>query len=273
LGEALPDHSSLTRIRARYGLAVFRRFFEAIVEQCQQAGLVWGRELYIDATQVQAGAAMDSLTARFAVEAREARKAVEAHLAALFPDEAAQATHEVHEVHEAKDRREGETAVPSSQEASQSTPAPPTLSPILLPVDPPDGLQTELATANATRHDWIAQEGRQQREVHGYYQRTADFRISTTDSDATPMKLKGGGTHLGYQTHYVVDGGKRRIIVEVLVTPGKVTEDHPMRDLVWRARFRWQLRLRQVTGDARSGTGGEPAGARSDGAARLHPGH
>ncbi len=32
LNEALPDHSSLTRIRLRYGLAVFRRFFEAIVE-------------------------------------------------------------------------------------------------------------------------------------------------------------------------------------------------------------------------------------------------
>jgi transposase len=57
LDEALPDHSSLTRIRARYGLQVFRRFFEAIVEQCQQAGLVWGRALYFDATQVQADAA------------------------------------------------------------------------------------------------------------------------------------------------------------------------------------------------------------------------
>ena len=33
LGEPLPDHSSLTRIRERYGVEVFRRFFEAIVEQ------------------------------------------------------------------------------------------------------------------------------------------------------------------------------------------------------------------------------------------------
>ena len=33
LGEALPDHSSLTRIRERYGVDIFRRFFEAIVEQ------------------------------------------------------------------------------------------------------------------------------------------------------------------------------------------------------------------------------------------------
>ena len=49
LGEPLPDHSSLTRIRERYGVDVFRRFFEAIVEQCQQEGLVWGKELYVDA--------------------------------------------------------------------------------------------------------------------------------------------------------------------------------------------------------------------------------
>ncbi|HKF39075.1 MAG TPA: transposase, partial [Ktedonobacteraceae bacterium] len=39
LGEPLPDHSSLTRIRERYGVDIFRRFFEAIVEQCQAAGL------------------------------------------------------------------------------------------------------------------------------------------------------------------------------------------------------------------------------------------
>ncbi len=44
LGEPLPDHSSLTRIRERYGIDVFRRFFEQIVEQCQAAGLVWGKE-------------------------------------------------------------------------------------------------------------------------------------------------------------------------------------------------------------------------------------
>ena len=51
LGEELPDHSSLTRIRKHYGLATFRRFFEMIVEQCRGAGLVRGKELYFDATQ------------------------------------------------------------------------------------------------------------------------------------------------------------------------------------------------------------------------------
>src|SRR5919108_5560258 len=53
LDEELPDHSSLTRIRSRYGLAIFERFFERIVELCQQAGLVWGKELIVDATKVR----------------------------------------------------------------------------------------------------------------------------------------------------------------------------------------------------------------------------
>ena len=33
LDEPMPDHSSLTRIRERYGVEVFHRFFDAIVEQ------------------------------------------------------------------------------------------------------------------------------------------------------------------------------------------------------------------------------------------------
>src|SRR5690349_4702721 len=83
LDEPLPDHSSLTRIRERYGVDIFRRFFDAIVEQCQQEKLVWGRELYIDSTQVNANADLDSLTPRFAVEARAA---IQAHLDTLFED-------------------------------------------------------------------------------------------------------------------------------------------------------------------------------------------
>src|SRR5215217_5427450 len=47
LTESLPDHSGLTRIRECYGLAVFRRFFEAVVDQCDVAGLVWGQEVFV----------------------------------------------------------------------------------------------------------------------------------------------------------------------------------------------------------------------------------
>jgi transposase len=260
LDEPLPDHSSLTRIRARYGLEVFRRFFEAIVEQCQQAGLVWGKELYFDATQVLADAAMDSLTARFAVETREARQAtlaeqtrlaVEAHLAALFLDTDPQQLPEQERAGGvAEDVPTAHAAAAAANEAGSHRPA----EPLSLAGALPGALCEDLEAANAARHDWIAQAGRQQREVHGGYKRTADFRISVTDADATPMRLKGGGTHLGYQTHYVVDGGKKRIILGVLVAPGEVMENQPMLDLLWHVRFRCKLRPRQVTGDTTYGT-------------------
>ena len=53
----------------------------------------------------------------------------------------------------------------------------------------------------------------------------------------------------------VVDGGKRRIILAVLVTPGEVMDNHPMQDLLWHTCFRWHLRPRQVTADSLYGTG------------------
>ena len=68
------------------------------------------------------------------------------------------------------------------------------------------------------------------------------------------MPLGDGRTHLGYQDHYVVDGGRARIILAALVAPAEVQENQPALDLLWRARFRWKLRPRQVTGDTKYGT-------------------
>jgi hypothetical protein len=52
----------------------------------------------------------------------------------------------------------------------------------------------------------------------------------------------------------VVDGGKRRIILQVLVTPAEVMENQPALDLIFRTRFRWKLWPRQATGDTTYGT-------------------
>jgi hypothetical protein len=238
LDEALPDHSTLSKIRTRYGLEVFRRFFETIVKQCQQAKLVWGRELYFDSTQVNANADLDSLAPRFAVEAREA---LQEHLAALFESESAQPENS---------EDQPVNALPPERQLEETCVS----QPVLLPTRISEARREELAEENTARHDWIAEEGRQQRDVYGSYQRTADFRISTTDPDATPMRLKGGGIHLGYHTHYVVDGGKRRIILAVLVVPGEVMDNQPMLDLLWHVLFRWHSQPNQVTGDMTYGT-------------------
>ncbi len=77
LDEPLPDHSTLTRIRQRLGLPIFRRFFDEIVQLCQDAGLIWGEELIFDATKVRANAALDSVVPRF-------KEVVDDHLVELF---------------------------------------------------------------------------------------------------------------------------------------------------------------------------------------------
>jgi transposase len=224
LDEPLPDHSSLTRIRRRYGLDVFRRFFEQIVEQCGRAGLVWGEELYVDSTDVQANASLASLRPRFAVEA---------HLGRLF-------------VAADEDGDDGGEGLP--QEGGEAEPAP-------LPVALTDGALAELAARAAARHDWIGEAGRPDRaKTSGAYRRTADFRASGTDPDASPLRPTADRTHLGYRDHYVVDGGKARIVLAALVTPAEVPDNQPAVDLLWRARFRWKLRPRHVTGDAKYGT-------------------
>ena len=48
LDEDVPDHSSQSKIRERYGMQIFQQFFEQIVDLCVEAGLVWGEELYFD---------------------------------------------------------------------------------------------------------------------------------------------------------------------------------------------------------------------------------
>src|SRR3712207_5980033 len=176
LHEPLPDHSSLTRIRERYGLEIFRRFFERIVEECFEAGLVWGKELFFDSTKVEANAAVDSLAPRWTVEA---------HLEGLFDE--AQETHSLQADDEEIFEKGGEIAELSTAE------------------------DEELTKKNAAKSDWISRAGRQDRSFKsGYRPRTSDSRASKTDPNASPMTWAKSGNRLGYQVHHVVDGGKAR---------------------------------------------------------------
>ncbi len=61
LHEHLPDHSSLTRIRQRWGEERFRRIFEHTVLGCLEAGLVKGDLLHLDATLIRADVSWESL--------------------------------------------------------------------------------------------------------------------------------------------------------------------------------------------------------------------
>ena len=62
LDEGLPDHSSLTRIRQRWGPERFGRVFEKTVEACIKSGFVTGETVHTDATLIRADVSWESLT-------------------------------------------------------------------------------------------------------------------------------------------------------------------------------------------------------------------
>jgi transposase len=62
LDDEVPDHSSFTRIRDRFGEEVFLAVFRRIVELCQKKGLIQQEcRVMTDATLIAADAALDSL--------------------------------------------------------------------------------------------------------------------------------------------------------------------------------------------------------------------
>lgn len=64
LEEAVPDHSVLSKARARLSTAVFEEFFRRSIDLCRAAGLVTEGPVYVDSTLIRAGASVDSLTRR-----------------------------------------------------------------------------------------------------------------------------------------------------------------------------------------------------------------
>lgn len=245
LDEVLPDHSSLTKIRQRLGLPLFQCFFEHVVDLCQQAGLVWGKELLFDATKVRANADIDSLVPRFYLRAKQ-------HVDELFAADGA------------ADDAAAEAAAPEEASVSPAiAPLPP--APEAAPADtvpPPRQLPfpgtatAEQALAAENEAAWKLLDAHRldpDRPASSGYRRITDYRVSTTDPDATPMNVHGE-SRLGYHDHYVVDGGKARIILQAFVTPADVMENQPMLDLLRRVQFRFHLHPRRAIGDTTYGT-------------------
>ena len=218
LDESLPDHSSLSKIRSRYGVETFQRFFERIVELCMQAGLVEGDELYIDATKVEADASIASLRPRLSLAAAQE------HVRMVFEEDLAP--------QEPLPPSTPSTEAGDGEEAATST-----------------GAKTPEASFFRSLIEGYRHARRGLLWAKKSYVRTADLRVSHTDPDAKPMRASGSKAKLGYHNQYVVDGGQARVILATLVTSASVMENSPMLDLVRWLRFRWRLRPQQATAD------------------------
>jgi IS5 family transposase len=64
LHEKLPDHSSLTRIRQRWGAERFRKIFKRTVKACLSAKIATAEVVHIDASLIRANVSWDSLVER-----------------------------------------------------------------------------------------------------------------------------------------------------------------------------------------------------------------
>lgn len=61
LDEEVPNHSVLSKARARFGRELFVEIFEEILKECVSAGLVSGKGFLVDSTLIDADASLDSL--------------------------------------------------------------------------------------------------------------------------------------------------------------------------------------------------------------------
>jgi transposase/uncharacterized protein (UPF0179 family) len=61
LDDEIPNHSVLSKARTRWGTEAFKQFFQRIVWQCVEGGLVDGRKLFMDSCLVRANASNTSV--------------------------------------------------------------------------------------------------------------------------------------------------------------------------------------------------------------------
>ena len=61
IDDTTPDHSVISKARRRWGADIFVEFFENILAQCIDAGLVDGETIHVDASMIDGDASKDSL--------------------------------------------------------------------------------------------------------------------------------------------------------------------------------------------------------------------
>jgi transposase len=61
LDSEIPNHSVLSKARKRWGVTLFKNFFERIVWQCVETGLIDGTKLFVDSSLVDADASTNSV--------------------------------------------------------------------------------------------------------------------------------------------------------------------------------------------------------------------
>jgi transposase len=182
LDDDIPNHSVLSKARSRWGVEAFQTFFEHIVWQCVEAGLIDGSKIFVDASLVKADASNNSVVNKESLK-RYLKKSY----------------------------RELEQRLDDDSQGSGE-----------------DGEKTKRGEANRKY-------------------------ISTTDPDASVVRMGQGRSKLRYKIHRSVDE-KSEVITATDVTPGEVDEAHCLPELIDQHQRNIQAELQTVVADNKYGT-------------------
>lgn len=261
LDEPVPDHSVLSKARARFGLTVYQGFFKEIVRQCEQAGLVEGSKLYADSTLVEANADTASIGSRALIAQLPD---IDEHVVKLWQEnsesEAAspatgneQPSEPTEAARLALPSIAPSTSVPSASvqnqqagssltEASQpmaspeSTDNPDNVESTTLPksgllpepeIQPVAPAQTTPPSDTSSLH--LVGKGDPPNKVVGLLN---ERLVSRVDPEAELVARTQAPSGLYHKIHAAVDGGKARIVTAIEVTGGSVSDEHLLRRLI-----------------------------------------
>jgi transposase len=216
LDEPVPDHSVLSKARARFGPTVYLGFFTEIVRQCERAGLVRGDKVYLDSTLVEADAALDSVGARALVGQLPALRV---HVEQLWRD------------------NPGPVSATPAPEAPTSA------------GQPAEAAPTDEAGSGPSLHA-AGPDDAPNRVVGAFNERN----VSRVDPAAEVVTRARLVPDLYYKVHAGVDAGRARVVTAVEVTGGAVTDDQLLKRLVTEHEATVGRRVGEVGADSKYGT-------------------
>jgi len=223
LESEIPNHSVLSKARARWGTELFEKLFIRTVEQCVQAGLVDGRLLHVDSTTLKANASKDSIVKSCPELVSALRKAYQ---------------EQEHKL-ELLDAPPVEAAAPKDPDPPAAAVATVESLPAAASAEP-----SPTATGEPTK-----------KEGSGSKPKINETHISLTDPQAQLARSKSGLTELSYKEHRAVDDA-HGVITAVQTTASVVADGTQLPVLIEQHLSHSALKLAQVTvaGDHHYGT-------------------
>lgn len=243
LDSEIPDHSVLSKARARWGEEVFQKLFIRMVQQCVEAGLVSGSLLHIDSTIVKASASKDSVVNSSPEMVRALRQAYQQQRSKLQV---------------LAEPQESQPGPPNQAAPPVSEPAPQPSAPIAegqtdgqsqsVAATPP-ALRVVAAVAADSSHSTPSP------KPPGKKLPVNSTHISTTDPEAELARNKSGVTELNYKEHRLVDDA-HGVITAIAATTSNVADGSQLPSLYEQHALNAGLKPGQVTiaGDHHYGT-------------------